>query len=49
MSKKEEIKYDTPVTCAVCVKCWKNKYGVCLYGGPFSGYYEMPDYKKENK
>ena len=50
MGKKKKEKtidteYSIPITCAVCKKCWLNpRTHVCLYGGPYTGYYD--DFEK---
>lgn len=34
-------------SCPCCRRCWKYlDTGVCLYGGPFSGYSEAPPSKE---
>lgn len=40
-----------PMSCAVCVSCFERRHkgvwtGVCLYGGPYSGYVKVEYSKK---
>lgn len=41
-----EDRFNIPTSCACCKKCWMDKYGNCLYGGPFTGYYWVDENDK---
>lgn len=40
---REELGYTIATSCPVCKRCWMNRYGKCMYGGPFKGYVVIKD------
>ncbi len=47
--KNIEDGFNIETSCAVCNKCRKNEHGVCLFGGPFTGYSLKEEEIKENE